>query len=155
MNQVEMRAMRTRLGVSRPFAEDRSRARRRRFLALAVLSIFACGFARVWVTTEVADRASEVHRLEKRIEQLHIDMSIADAELDEGRIYADLLAQASRAGLQFDGPRARIAIPAEEPRAAAMTDELVQDLRRGSQLVLTEALASTRSVEQVRASVGR
>ncbi|MEZ4651472.1 MAG: hypothetical protein R3E97_22290 [Candidatus Eisenbacteria bacterium] len=155
MNQVEMRAMRTRLGVSRSFAEDRSRSRRRFFTTAAVLVVFACGFGRVWLTTEVADQVSEVHRLEQRIEQLHVDISIASAQLDESRTFAQLAGPASEAGLQLDGPRASVTLPAEAGEENVLRDALVQDLRRGSQLVLTEALAGTRSVEQVRASVSR
>ena len=155
MNQVEMRAMRTRLGVSRPFVEDRSRARRRLFTVAAVLTIFACGFGRVWLTTEVADRKSEVHRLEQRLEQLAVDMSITSARLDGARTYAQLSGPAIESGLVLDGPRAMLAVEATEGRPDDLRDELVQDLRRGSQLVLTEALASTRSVEQVRESVTR
>jgi hypothetical protein len=155
MNQVEMRAMRTRLGVSRPFAEDRSRARRRLFTALAVVTIFTCGFGRVWLTTEVADRKSEVHRLEQRMEQIAVDMSITSARLDEARTYAQLSGPATESGLELDGPRAMVAVPTEREGSTDLRDELVQDLRRGSQLVLTEALASTRSVEQVRESVSR
>ena len=62
---------------------------------------------------------------------------------------------ASLTGLELDGPRTSLTLPAEVASGNGLRDELVADLRRGSQLVLTEALASTRSVEQVRASVSR
>ena len=155
MNQIEMRAMRTRLGVSRPFAEDRSRARRRLLTTLAGVAIFGCGLGRVWLTTEVADRKSEVHRLQQRLGQVAVDMSITSARLDESRTYAQLSGPATESGLALDGPRAILAVPLEPDRGSDLRGELVQDLRRGSQLVLTEALASTRSVEQVRESVSR
>lgn len=155
MNQIEMRAMRTRLGVSRPFAEDRPRARRRIFKSFALATIFACGIGRVWLTTEVADRKSEVHRLEQRMDQIGVDMSITSARLDQARTFAQLSGPASESGLELDGPRAVLAVPFEREDRNELRDELVEDLRKGSQLVLTEALASTRSVEQVRESVSR
>lgn len=155
MNQVQLQTMRTRLGVARPFAEDRSRSRRRTFVLGSLFVIFASGLGRVWLTTEVADEVSEVHRLEQRIAQLGVDLSIARARLDEARTYALVVGPAVESGLGPGGLRATFPLPAEAEEGPDLRNELVADLRRGSQLVLTEALASTRSVEQVRASVAR
>lgn len=153
MNQVDVKAMRSRLGVSRSFAEDRQRARRKTLLALALLVIFVAGFGRVWLTTVVAEQVSEVHQLQDEIEQLTTDMTIHSAELDGRRAYAELHQVAGTSGLALEGPRAEVQLPTEPIVRRTLQAELAQDLRRGSELILTEALASTRSTEKVRASV--
>jgi len=147
MKQVEMAPLRTRLGVARSFEQDRKRARRKHSLSILLVLVFVASLGRVWLTTSVADRKGRVNQLSSQIEQIQVDLKIANNELDKKRAFALVADPAAESGLVRQGPRTVVALEAEAPVISGAWHDLAEDLQRGGSLLLSEARAGMRSEE--------
>ena len=142
------------VGVRPSAAGFESDRLRRDWIGLGVvlaLFLFVGGLGRIWLSVAVADHGSQVHQLEQRIETLRVDLSIATDELARRRAYADIAESAAAIGFERVEQAHWVPLREEAPAPAGVFDQLATDLRRGSQLILTEALAGERSWEPGRA----
>jgi hypothetical protein len=133
------------------FRDDRGRFRSRLRATLFVGALCAFGLARVWLSTEVASQGSRVTGLRERNKILSTDLTVAQSKLNLRRMYGALLVPAERAGFTAVVGRrtVQVAAPDAAPVASAWT-QLGAEMRRGSQLVLTEAYAQERRDSRAR-----
>jgi hypothetical protein len=130
---------------ARAFRDDRGRYHQRVRAVLFVAALCAYGLVRVWLSTEISSQESRITRLRVRNEILATDLTVTESQVAERRMYGALLVPAERAG--FASAVNRRTLRVEAPRTApapGMWSQLGDEVRRGSQLVLTEAFAQGR-----------
>ena len=118
--------------------------------AWCAVLLFAWGLGRIWLSVTVADHGSRVHQLEQRIERLRVDLSIAADALEQRRAYADVASTAAQVGFGRSEHTHWVPLPQETPAQDGMLGQLASDLRRGSRLILAEALAGEQPWERAR-----
>jgi hypothetical protein len=130
---------------ARAFRDDRGRFRARLRAASLVGALCAFGFARIWLSTEVASRGSRLTDLREENKILSTDLTVAQSKLNVRRMYGALLVPAERAGFAATVERRTLQVeaPGVGPAPGAWS-QLGDELRRSSQLVLTEAFAQGR-----------
>lgn len=130
---------------ARAFRDDRGQFHKRVRAVCFVAALFAYGLGRIWLSTEVASQGSRITGLRDRNKILSTDLTVAQSKLDERRMYGSLLVPAERAGFAsaVDRRTLRVEAPGADP-APGMWSQLGDEMRRGSQLVLTEAVAQGR-----------
>ncbi len=141
---------RVRLGTAGPhrwggaagLREERGRVRRRLKAALLVGVVFGYGLVQVWISTEAAERASRVDQLGSEIKRLEVDLTVNGARLASRRIYGELVAPAESRGF---GPAAEyrgiVLRQKADQTGPGIWGDMAEELHRGSQLILPEALA--------------
>ncbi len=126
--------------IARGFQEDRGRFRGRLQVALLVGALCALGVARIWLSTETASAGSRLTGLSERNKLLRTDLTVAQARLEERRMYGALLMPAERAG--FAAAVERRTVKVETPVSAStpgVWSQLGDEMGQASRLVLTDA----------------
>jgi hypothetical protein len=130
---------------SNAFREDRGRFRQRLRIVLLVVACCAFGMVRIWLSTEAATQGSRITGLLAENKMLANDLTVDRARLDQRRMYGALLVPAERAG--FCAATERHTLRVESSPAApapGLWAQLGDEMRRGSQLVMTTAFAQGR-----------
>ncbi len=132
-------------GARRGFREERGRLHRRLRLGLLVVGLCAYGLGKIWLSTEVACCGSRITELSGENQRLATDLTVALNQLEQRRTYGSLLIPAERAGFGTAG-EVRVLAVAETPAPPAprLWAQVESEIRSGSRLILSEALAQDR-----------
>jgi hypothetical protein len=155
MNRVPTAPVGRRVRGAAAFRRDRGRGRRRAFLALAAGLVFASCLAQIWLTTEVAEQGSRVNRLAAEVGLKKTALSISQAELSRHQTFARVRSAAELAGLASGGQVEEVALAPDPAAASGVLGQVAADIRRGSWLILTEAVAGDRAGEIAERDVER
>ncbi len=133
---------RHRWGGAAGLRAERGRVRRLWKAWFAAGLLLAFGLLKVHLSAQVAARASRIDTLRSEIRRLEVDLTVDQSHLASRQIFGNLVGPAADRGFGPLGEyRSILVTEANSPAADGPWDQLAEELHRGSQLILPEALA--------------